>query len=65
MIYSDNNIGSFQYNYYPEIFRKLIRNLVELSKITKKNFRIRFSQGKKDIYRFGGKMNYMKIKESS
>ena len=65
MIYSNNNIGSFEYNYYPEIFRKLIWNLVELSQITKKNFRIWFSLGKKEIYQFGGKKKFMKLKESS
>lgn len=46
MIYSDNVLGTFEYNYYPQIFKKLVETLVELLNITKKNFRIQLNSQK-------------------
>ena len=51
LLYSKNEVGPFTYNHYPAIFSRLIRDLLQLMKITKKNFRIKFDQKALNIRR--------------
>jgi hypothetical protein len=42
MIYSENTLGSFEFNYYPKIFFNLIQNFQEVKIILNRTFGLNF-----------------------
>lgn len=42
LIYSDNQIGSIEYNYFPVVFYDLVKNFIDVQNCLNKNFRIQF-----------------------
>lgn len=42
MIYSDDQIGKIEYNYFPIVFYDLIKNFMDVQRCINKNFRIKF-----------------------
>lgn len=59
IVYSDNVIGAFNYNYFPNIFRKLVTKFIKLKKVQDQNSRTKFVKGKsKNISKLGGKKNF-------
>lgn len=41
MVYSDNNLGSLEINYFPKIFFSILRNFQEVNFILKNSFGLR------------------------
>ena len=60
IIYSDNVIGAFNYNYFPKIFRNLVGKLMTMKKIQENNFQTKFVKTvKQNFDKMGGKKNFV------
>ncbi len=63
MIYSDNQMGSLDYHYYPVIFRDLAKKFVKIQQVLHKNFKTDFIKiNKKNMKKLGGEKGYKKTK---